>query len=102
MLNAGTQASFRLFIKQREIQSIHDLMSRVQSLPSAERSRWIEENGEVISNAFDMLVDESHHTFEELRLDESSLEISRDVILLLRETLGLVSQMIEKHQSFRS
>lgn len=86
---------FKLFLKNREIQQIKHLLGHVVHMNSQERTRWIEQYGEMVNQAFDALVDDSNLVLDDLPLDDEVLQLSHELVTSLRDALHMMEGILE-------
>lgn len=101
-LHSDESAKFKLFLRTREIQQITQALHQVLRLPKEQRDTWVAENGEFLAEEFESFIDSSSMTFEGLVLDDETLELSRDLVLSLREALSTVQGMLHSSEELES
>jgi hypothetical protein len=89
-------SKFELFLKTREIQQVSLALQNVTRLPKRQRELWLKENGAFLAEEFDIFINNSNMTFEGLSMDEETLNLSRDLVLSLKEALSTVQGMLHK------
>lgn len=94
VINVDSSPKFRLFLKNREIQEVKQLLNHVLHMPGQQRSAWIEQYGDFVNQAFDALVDDSNFVLDELPYDEDTLEMSHELVTSLRDALQLMEGIL--------
>ncbi len=85
---------FELFIKLREIKQAAAVLEEIGSLPSKQRDAWAKEYGDMVYSAFDHFVDDSNSVLRDVSFDSSTMKLSQDLIVSLRDTLVAVQQIV--------
>jgi len=85
---------FNLFLKTRELHAIESVLHKVLTLPSEERRAWVDSNGLWLQDAFDMFVQDSNMTLAEVSLDEETMELSKELVMSLRNTMSMVDGIL--------
>jgi len=91
-------AKFNLFLKAREMRQVEKVLEQILILPEQSRRRWVEENGEMMSAAFESFIEDSNQTLEEMNLDLESLELSKELVTALRDTTNIVQGILSEKQ----
>ncbi len=89
---------FNLFLKAREMKQVEEVLQGVMILPETERQQWVEENGEMMSAAFESFIEDSNQTLEEMNFDLESLELSKELVTALRDTTNIVQGILSEKQ----
>ncbi|MBP7768773.1 hypothetical protein KA082_03005 [Candidatus Woesebacteria bacterium] len=85
---------FALFVKAHELQQISKILEQIMALPVAQRRVWVAENGEYINQALENFVQESNKTLTNLSFDDETLELSKKLILSLRDTVDMMQGLL--------
>ena len=93
---------FTLYIKKKEIHAMTSVLEKALSLPLNQRQVWTEEHGEFIQSALDAFVDESTAIFDTVVLDEETLGLSENIIVLLREALRKADAVFAEYEQLNS
>ncbi|NCN06300.1 MAG: hypothetical protein GW946_00465 [Candidatus Pacebacteria bacterium] len=93
MRNA-TDVQFDLFIKLREIKQAAAVLEQIGSLPTKQREAWAKEYGEMVHDAFEGFIDDSNSVLRDVSFDPSTMKLSQDLILSLRDTLATVQHIV--------
>ena len=83
-------SKFELYLKTREIKQIYKTLRKIMLMPKLEREAWLDEHGSVVAQGFDNFIDSSNVALDNLSLDTETLELSRDLVLHLRDSLTMV------------
>lgn len=95
-------AKFNLFLKAHELKEVSKILEQVLLLPQDERTAWVEENGEMLSEAIDIFVQDSNLTLEEVTMDTETLELSKELVLSLRDTMNIIQGILFERQKLAS
>ncbi len=93
---------FDLAMRTRELQQFEVLLKQVYTYSTDERKAWVRANGDFLSFAFEQFISEASHTLQDLSLDDETLNLSRDLVMTLRETGELLDGLVLKGQRLRS
>jgi len=85
---------FDLFIKLREIRQAAEVLNQIGTLPTPELEAWAAENGELVNAAFENFIDDSNSVLRDVSFDSSTLKLSQDLIVSLRDTLVAVQHIV--------
>lgn len=80
---------FNLYLKTHELKEVSKILESVALLPEKERKAWAEEHGEMLNRALDSFVQASNETLSDLTMDEETLQLSKELILSLRDTVDM-------------
>lgn len=98
LTKASTGSSkFDLFLKTHELKELGSVLERVMLLPKEQRSAWVEENGELIREAIEVFVRDSSLTLEEVTMDTETMELSKELVVSLRDTMNIVQGILFDH-----
>jgi hypothetical protein len=89
-----SSAKFNLYLKARELKEISSILEGVIALPQPERDDWVKENGELLSEAIDLFVQDSNLALEEVAMDNESLELSKELVVSLRDTMNIIQGIL--------
>lgn len=95
-------AKFNLFLKAHELKEVSKILEQILLLPQDERTAWVEENGEILSEAIDIFVQDSNLTLEEVTMDTETLELSKELVLSLRDTMNIIQGILFDRQKLAS
>lgn len=87
---------FNLFLKNKEIAALRDMLEEVTKLSLNEQSAWVDDYGQVIENALDRFVEDSNSVFENLIFDDEILELSQEFVVTLREAIRLMDSIFSQ------
>ncbi len=87
--NQPSSVKFTLYLKAHELQEISKVLERVARMPERKRKAWAEEHGDFINRALDSIVQESNATLSDLSFDDETLQLSKDLIVSLRDTVDM-------------
>lgn len=87
---------FSLYVKIREIKQINGVLKQMSLMSDQEKNAWLEENGDIIQDSFDEMIDDSNSLFENLAMDDETLELSEKVVTSIRDTIYLFSSLTSK------
>lgn len=85
---------FNLFLKAHELKEVSKVLENVLLLSEKERKIWAKDNGEVINQAIDSFVKDSNATLSELTFDEETLQLSKELVTSLRDTVDMVQDIL--------
>lgn len=97
-----SSAKFNLFLKAHELKEVSKILEQVLLLPQDQRNAWVEENGEMLSEAIDIFVQDSNLTLEEVTMDSETLELSKELVLSLRDTMNIIQGILFDRQKLAS
>lgn len=78
------------------------MLEQVLLFPQDQRNAWVEENGEMLSEAIDIFVQDSNLTLEEVTMDTETLELSKELVLSLRDTMDIIQGILFDRQKLSS
>ena len=94
--------TFDLFLKTHEIRGIAKVLKNVQLMPQKQRLSWLDENGEILQEAFDSFIDESNMVLDGTTLDDESLELTHELVVSLKDAMIIVETIMTESQSLHS
>lgn len=97
-----SNAKFSLYLKIHEMQELTKILERVLTFSESERALWIAEHGGVLNTAIDTLVQDSNKTIAQLSLDDETLELSKELVLKLRDTIEMMQGILFEPTSLQS
>lgn len=89
-------------MRTRELAQLETLLKQIYTYSSGERKAWVRENGDFLSLAFEQFISDASQTLQDLSLDDETLNLSRDLVMSLRETGELLDGLVAKGQRLRS
>ena len=89
-----SSVKFTLYLKAHELQEISKVLERVARMPEKKRKAWAAEHGEFINRALDSIVQESNATLSDLSFDDETLQLSKDLIVSLRDTVDMFHGLV--------
>lgn len=93
---------FNLFLKAHEMKQVEELLRQVMMLPKKERKQWVKENGALMHEAYELFIEDSSLTLEEMNFDSESLELSKELVTALRDTSNIVQGILSEKQNLTS
>ncbi len=99
---ATGNTKFDLMLRTRELRELETILRNVQKLQPKERSSWVKQNGDLLSEAFDRLVAETSPTLENLSFDSEVLNLSKELVSTLRDTSQLLDGLVGVAPRLRS
>ena len=93
---------FDILLRTRELAQLEALLKQIYTYSAGERRNWVQANGDFLSLAFEQFISEASQTLQELSLDDETLNLSRDLVMSLRETGELLEGLVAKGQRLRS
>lgn len=87
---------FNLYLKNKEIVALRDMLDEITRLPLNEQSAWVDDYGQVIEDALDRFVEDSNSVFENLIFDDEILALSQEFVVTLRETIRLMDSIFSQ------
>lgn len=93
---------FDLVLRTRELQQLETLLKEIYTYSSGERRAWVQENGEFLSFAFEQFISEASRALQDFSLDNETLNLSKELVMTLRETGELLDGLVVKGQRLRS
>lgn len=84
------------------MQELTKILERVLTLQEAERALWVAEHGEMLNTAIDTLVQDSNSTIATLSLDDETLELSKELVLKLRDTIEMMQGILFEPTALQS
>jgi len=93
MRNSRT-VQFDLYVKLREIKQAAEVLEQIRSMPARERLDWAEEYGDMVNAAFEHFIDDSNSVLCDVSFDSSTMKLSQDLIVSLRDTLVAVQHIV--------
>lgn len=97
-----SSAKFNLYLKAHELKEVSKVLEQILLLPQEQRAAWVEENGEMLSEAMDIFVQDSNLTLEEVTMDTETLELSKELVLSLRDTMDIIQGILFERQKLSS
>lgn len=97
-----SSTKFNLYLKTRELKEVSKVLEQVLMMPQDQRASWVEENGEMLSDAVDTFVQDSNLTLEEVTMDTETLELSKELVLSLRDTMDIIQGILFDRQKLSS
>lgn len=85
----ATSVKFTLYLKAHELKQISRVLEDVLKMPPKKRRAWADENGDFVNKALDTIVQESNATLSDLSFDDETLQLSKDLIVSLRDTVDM-------------
>lgn len=98
----ASSIKFNLYLKARELKELSKVLENVLLLPEKKRKAWAKENSEFINKALDSLVQESNATLSELSFDDETLQLSKDLIVSLRDTVDMFHGLLYETKKLSS
>ena len=89
-----SNVQFDLYIKLREIKQAAAVLEQIGSLPTKERAVWAAQYGDMVHQAFEHFIDDSNSVLRDVSFDSSTMELSQDLIISLRDTLVAVQHIV--------
>lgn len=86
--------SFDLQVRNMEIKAMEKVLLQVQKMKTKERRAWIEQNGMLMSVAYEKLLNEANYALQSLPLDSEVLKLSQQLITNLRDTSELLDGLL--------
>lgn len=99
---ATGSGKFNLYLKTRELKAIEEVVRQVLILPKQERLAWVDTNGDWLQDAFDAFIQDSNLTLEEVALDEETMELSKKLVVSLRDTMTMVNGILIENEQLLS
>lgn len=93
---------FDLQMRTYDLQQLAQVLQRVYSFSAADKKLWVNDNGDIIMQAFDQLVWETSQHLEGLRMDTETLTISKDFVTTLRDTGELLQGLVSRKTRLQS
>ncbi|MDA1079905.1 MAG: hypothetical protein O2840_04435 [bacterium] len=94
---------FELFVKLREIKQAAAALEGINNLPPKERKAWAEQYGRLVYTAFNHFIDDSNSVLRDVSFDSSTMQLSQELVISLRDTLVAVQQILpEDKKKLRS
>ncbi len=93
---------FNLFLKTHEMNELAKVLQRVASLPKKEREVWAKEHASIVQHAVDFFVQESNETLSELSLDAEALELSKQLVISLRDAVDMAQGILSVSDTTKS
>lgn len=93
---------FDLVMRTRELAQLEELLKQIYTYSADERRAWVAANGDFLSLAFEQFISEASRTLQDLSLDDETLNLSRDLVMSLRETGELLDGLVSKGSRLRS
>lgn len=87
-------AKFDLYLKSRELKEVSKILEQVLLLPTEQRELWVQENGELISEAVDTYIQDSSSALDGIALDPEMMELSKELVLSLRDTMDIIQGIL--------
>jgi hypothetical protein len=97
-----SSVKFTLYLKAHELQEISKVLERVAHMPERKRRAWAQEHGDFINHALDSIVQESNATLSELSFDDETLQLSKDLIVSLRDTVDMFHGLLYQNKKISS
>lgn len=85
---------FDLYLKSRELKELSRVLEQVLLLPQEQRFEWVEENGELVSEAVDGFIQDSSSALDGISLDPETMELSKELVLSLRDTMDIIQGIL--------
>ncbi len=98
----ASSVKFTLYLKAHELKEISKVLEGVLSMPNKKRRAWADENSEIINKALDSIVQESNATLSELSFDDETLQLSKDLIVSLRDTVDMFHGLLYESKKLSS
>ena len=96
------QQKFALFLKARQIRQVSEVLTKIQALPTKQRELWMKQNADLFSSAFDHFIDDSNQVLNHVELDDEALNLSRDIIQGLKDSLSAVGKIFYREQELKA
>lgn len=93
---------FDLVVRTRELHQLELLLKSIYAFSPDERKAWMNENGDFLSLAFEQFISEASETLQDLSFDDETLDLSRELVVSLRETGELLEGLVAKGRRLRS
>lgn len=93
---------FNLYLKTHEMKELAKVLQRVAGLPQKERAAWAREHAEIVQQAVDFFVQESNDTLAELSLDAEVLELSKELVVSLRDAVDMAQGILTPSSTKKS
>lgn len=89
---------FDLFVKLRELRQVSEGLRAVLALPEREKQAWIEDNEEFLSEMIEAFLQETMTGLDGLALDSEGLELSVELVSVMRDAMAMVQSMTNRRQ----
>jgi hypothetical protein len=93
---------FILYLKNKEISEVINVLERVKGLSKVEQKLWKEDYGEIIDYALDLFVDDSNVVLDKLSLDEEVLDLSHKLVSSLQIAIKSAESILGSEKSLNS
>lgn len=93
---------FDLAMRTRELRELETILRTVHGMAPAQKTAWVKENGDVLSQAFNQFVAETSPTLENLSFDTEVLTLSKELVSTLRDTSELLDGLVGATPRLRS
>lgn len=93
---------FDLAMRTRELRELEAILRNAHDLEPQAKQAWIQENGELLSDAFDQFLAETNPTLENLAFDTEVLDLSKELVSTLRDTSELLDGLVGAAPRLRS
>lgn len=97
-----TSAKFNLYLKAHELKEVSRVLEEIMLLPPEKREDWVSENGDILSEAVEIFVQDSNLALEDVTMDSETLELSKELVLSLRDTMSIVQGILFDKQKLAS
>ncbi len=99
---AQNSTTFNLYLKTHEIKQINSILKTILLMSRTQREEWILEYGQIVQSAFDNFIDDSNLMLDSMSLDDESMELSQNLILVLQDSMELVESILNQEHKLTS
>lgn len=93
---------FNLYLKTHEMRELARVLQKIAKLPKKERLAWAREHAEIVQSAVDFFVEESNATLSELSLDAEVMELSKELVVSLRDAVDMAQGILHTSNTKKS
>lgn len=87
--------TFALHLKIREVKAALETLQTVSLLPKKQKKDWVKNNGTIVYDAIDNMVDNSSFiALERFDLEDETVQLSHELITLLRDMVSVMESIM--------
>ena len=87
------KASFDLYLKSREGEGVKKVLKWIAGMEHAKREAWLDENADLLEEAFDVFVADSNKVLEYIPFDPEALHLSKKLIRSIQDSASLLEDV---------
>jgi len=93
MQTIKSKQAFQLMLRQHELEAVYDLLDQINRLDTSQKRYWINNNSELLVNAFNSFLNISQADVANINSDGETGQISSRIVYLLDKTTEMMKSL---------